>query len=414
MLKLDQKEDCCGCTACYGSCPQGAITLEEDEEGFLYPHIDHQRCIDCGICDKVCPIANKTQGLPAPQTAFLVQNRADDVRLRSTSGAAVNAIGAYIIASGGAVYGAELSEDVVCRHCVVETVDDLKRIQGSKYVQSDVGNCFVEIRERLKNDQKILFVGMPCQVEGLKRFLGGHKDLLDKLYTIDLACYGVPSPGLFREFVDQLVSAHHKKVRNVVFRDKTYGYSASNVKVFFADGTARDCHNDVKTFTHLMFSGFSLRPSCYECQFKTVGRVSDLTLFDCALVGKYAPDLDDDKGTTSVLVHSEKGRALFQNIQILSDILVREADPGQLIKNEGTMLTTSAKRNPKRVEFFQNRTKMSYAELARKYVPVTVKTMLGNVIKTTLHFTGPVGRKLLYANKKHSIHAYQKKYSAKE
>lgn len=408
MIQITDKAKCCGCTACQSICPHEAISMKADNEGFLYPSVDKNLCIECGACERVCPIGH-TNPPQKPICAYLIQNKSDEVRYRSTSGAAVNAIAEYIIELGGSVYGASLNENVECHHAKAETVDGLSAFQGSKYVQSNMGHCFTEVKKDLSEGRYALFIGMPCQIAGLKSFL--KKDY-EKLVTIDLACHGAPSPGLFKDYVAYLSRKHKKQVTDVVFRDKTYGYSASNVKVYFADRTTRDCKNDVKTFTRLMFKGLSLRPSCYECAFKTEGRVSDFTLFDCALVGLYAPELDDDKGTTSVLVHSEKAKMLLEEYFIQQRITVKKADAEELIAGEGTMLTSSAKKSGKREQFFLDRSQLSYEELTKKYAPVTAKMMVGNLVKQTLRYTGPIGKKLLEINKKKSIQDYQKKYGS--
>ena len=406
MIKIDNKAKCCGCTACFSICSNEAISMMEDQEGFLYPVVNETKCIDCKACEMVCPV-NQTKPQKEPLQACLIQNKSDEIRFQSTSGAAVNAIAEYVIKLGGCVYGAEISKTVECIHVKAESVDDLKKFQGSKYVQSYLGECYSEIKDAIISDRYVLFIGMPCQVAGLKSFL---KKEYQKLFTIDLACHGVPSPGLFRDYVDYLSKKHGNLVTNVVFRDKTYGYSASNVKVYFTNGVTRDCKNDVKTFTRLMFNGISLRPSCYECAFKTKGRVSDFTIFDCALVKAYAREFDDDKGTTSVLVHNEKASALLRHSFVKERVRIHHAQSEELIKNEGTMLIASARKNAKRKQFFQDREHMSYEELTKLYAPVTIKMLVGNFVKQTLRYTGPIGKKLLKINKRRSISEYKRNY----
>lgn len=409
MLTISDKSQCCGCTACYNACPKSAICMVIDNEGFLYPKINMDLCVDCKLCEKVCPVDN-TQPVGKPLKAFVLQYKNDTVRMNSTSGAAVNAIAEYILERGGCVYGAELSDDVKCRHIRIDSINDLTGIQGSKYVQSDLDLIFNDVRNQLDNGRYVLFVGMPCQISGLKSLLS--KDY-ENLYTIDLVCHGVPSPGLFEDFVAHISRKYNKKVSNVVFRDKSYGYSASNVKVYFDDGSCKDCNNTVKTFTRMMFSGLSLRPSCYDCAFKTMGRISDFTLFDCAMISAYCPQMDDDKGTTSVFVHSEKGLELLSKPDVMDKIRISDADIDELVKTEGTMMLSSARKNPKRAAFFDDRQSLTYEQLCKKYAPVSAKMVVGNIVKKSLRLTGPIGRKLLALNKKRSIREYQKKYSSK-
>lgn len=266
MIEINDKVNCSGCTACYAVCPQSAIEMKLDEEGFKYPRVDKNRCVECGLCNSVCPILNKRKIGEETTSGYIVQNKNDSIRLKSTSGAAINAIAEYVISCGGVVFGCEFSDDRVCRHTMATDISDLGKFQGSKYVQSELGDCFKSIKEQLDADKKVLFIGMPCQVAGLESYIKRNKE---NLYLIDLACHGVPSPGVFKDFIQFLEHKYKGKISNFVFRDKTYGYSATNIKVYFANGKTIDCRNDIKTFTRLMFKGITLRPSCYECAFKT-------------------------------------------------------------------------------------------------------------------------------------------------
>ena len=407
MIQSQDKKKCCGCTACLNICPKSAINMVMDKEGFLYPSVNMSLCINCNMCEKVCPVG-KNMDLPKPIEAIVAQYYDDTIRYNSTSGAAVNAIAEYILSLGGSVFGAALSNKVECEHIRVDEEKELKRIQGSKYVQSDLKKSFCFIKELLKQDKYVLFVGTPCQVAGLKSYLEQN---YEKLYTIDLACHGVPSPGLFQSYVDYLSKKHKSNVVNVVFRDKTYGYLSSNVKVYFENGKTRDCRSDVKTFTHMMFNGLSLRPSCYDCFFKTKGRISDLTLFDCAMVKLYAPQMDDDKGTTSILIQSKKGKDILSNPNVIKKIKYFQVDPDELISTEGTMIINSATMNSKRAVFFEDFEIMSYESLCKKWIPRSLKMIVGNVVKKTLWITGPVGKKMIMFNKSQSIKQYKNRYN---
>lgn len=406
MIVINEKKDCCGCTACYNICPKNAITMVIDQEGFKYPEVNESLCVNCQLCVKVCPV-KKNNLYDYPIEGFVVQNKSDSVRYNSTSGASINPIAEWIIEQNGSVVGAALVNNE-CRHIIVENKEDLVLLQGSKYVQSDLQSVFIEIREKINAGKKVLFIGMPCQVEGLKSYIGKHNDLL---YTIDLACHGVPSPELFKKYVSYIERRHNKKVKNVIFRDKTYGYAAMNQKIIFEDGSSRDCAYDVKTFSRMMFSGLSLRPSCYQCHFKSEGRCSDMTVFDCGMIGVHYPEMDDDKGTTSILIHSGKGKMLISNPNIQEKYNIMQCDPQTLIDTEGTMLVSSAKLNSRRTEFFQDYINMSYEELCKKYVGKSLKMLAGNLVKKSLFVTGPFGKAVLKAYKKKTIKDYLKKYS---
>lgn len=168
MIEINDKVNCSGCTACYAVCPQSAIEMKLDEEGFKYPRVDKNRCVECGLCNSVCPILNKRKIGEETTSGYIVQNKNDSIRLKSTSGAAINAIAEYVISCGGVVFGCEFSDDRVCRHTMATDISDLGKFQGSKYVQSELGDCFKSIKEQLDADKKVLFIGMPCQVAGLE------------------------------------------------------------------------------------------------------------------------------------------------------------------------------------------------------------------------------------------------------
>lgn len=407
MIEINDKVNCRGCTACYAVCPQSAIEMKLDEEGFKYPWVDKNRCVECGLCNSVCPILNKRKIGEENTSGYIVQNKNDSIRLKSTSGAAVNAIAEYVISCGGVVFGCEFSDDRVCRHTMATDISDLGKFQGSKYVQSELGDCFKSIKEQLDADKKVLFIGMPCQVAGLESYIKRNKE---NLYLIDLACHGVPSPGVFKDFIQFLEHKYKGKISNFVFRDKTYGYSATNIKVYFANGKTIDCRNDIKTFTRLMFKGITLRPSCYECAFKTKHRVSDITIFDCALVGSYNKDMDDDIGTTSILCHSDKGKKLLEQPDVIDKMRIKSVDSEELILTEGSMLIASAKKSENREAFFHDRELMTYEQLTNKYAPITLKMIIGDIVKRSLRYTGPIGKAVILNNKKKSIEKYQREF----
>lgn len=318
-----------------------------------------------------------------------------------------HAIAEYVISCGGVVFGCEFSDDRVCRHTMATDISNLGKFQGSKYVQSELGDCFKSIKEQLDADKKVLFIGMPCQVAGLESYIKRNKE---NLYLMDLACHGVPSPGVFKDFIQFLEHKYKGKISNFVFRDKTYGYSATNIKVYFANGKTIDCRNDIKTFTRLMFKGITLRPSCYECAFKTKHRVSDITIFDCALVGSYNKDMDDDIGTTSILCHSDKGKKLLEQPDVIDKMRIKSVDSEELILTEGSMLIASAKKSENREAFFHDRELMTYEQLTNKYAPITLKMIIGDIVKRSLRYTGPIGKAVILNNKKKSIEKYQREF----
>lgn len=409
MIDIRDKSKCTGCSACSEICPKHCIEMTYDEEGFKYPKVLKEQCISCGLCEQVCPVKNITD-THGTKAAYAVQNSSEELRMNSTSGGAVSAIAKYVFKKGGAVAGAKLDNDCRVIHSLAYSEEEIKKFQGSKYVQSDLGHIFTEIKSLLQEGTYVLFCGMPCQVAGLKSYLMKE---YENLITVDLACHGVPSPEIFSSYIEYLEFKHKKLVQNVVFRDKTYGYSSSNMKVYFEDGTSRDCRYDVKTFNSMMFKGLSLRPSCYACSFKTVERVSDFTLFDCTMVGHFIKSFDDNKGTTNVIIHTEKGLKIFEDTFVSCSMRCTVVNADDVIKTEGTMLLKSADANPLRKQFFEDRKNMTYEKLAKKYVPLTLKTRIGNIIKPLLRHSRLLTRIITGMNKERSIKEYQKKYGMK-
>ena len=191
MIKIKNKEKCSGCTACVSICPKNCIIMQPDDEGFLYPKVNRDCCIQCGACERVCPILTPIKETPFEQKAFLVQHKDETVRLDSSAGGAFTAIATAILNRGGVVFGAAYDENFQVYHTYVENIEDLKKFRNSKYVQSQIGNCFRKVREFLKQGQWVCFSGTPCQIEGLSKYIGINNE---KLLLVDVVCHGVPSP----------------------------------------------------------------------------------------------------------------------------------------------------------------------------------------------------------------------------
>ena len=226
MIEITDKSQCCGCTACSSICPKKAIEMKQDEEGFLYPVVDKSKCIDCGLCDRACPIKNSKE-IKKEQHAYIFQNSNDDVRKESTSGGAFTAIAEYVIALGGIVYGAAFDDNYKVIHIGIDKREELYKFRNSKYVQSEICNCYSEIREILETGRIVCFSGTSCQVEGLKRYL--LKDY-ENLILVDVVCRAVPSPLIWKKYLT-LRQRKYKNISKIMFRDKYYGYKYSNLSI---------------------------------------------------------------------------------------------------------------------------------------------------------------------------------------
>lgn len=199
MIQIRDKKKCCGCTACVEICPKQCIKMKPDMEGFLYPTVDQDKCIDCGTCDGVCPTLNGKLEIETVQKAYLVQHRNDDVRMDSSAGGAFTAIASYVLERGGVVFGAAYNKNFQVRHTYIEKVEELRKFRNSKYVQSDMGNCFRQARDFLKADRWVCFSGTPCQIEGLANFL---KKPYEQLILVDVVCHGIPSPLIWNKYLE--------------------------------------------------------------------------------------------------------------------------------------------------------------------------------------------------------------------
>lgn len=375
-----KKETCTGCTACVHACPKKCIKLIQDKEGFLYPEVDSIACIQCGICSKVCPVDNEKDRVKG--YAFASRSNAVDVRMSSSSGGMFNAISNWIFKQGGVVVGAKFNTEFRVEHVIAETQDELKALQASKYVQSNLNDVFVRLKEKLEQGKYALFCGTPCQAVGLKRFL---RKEYERLYIADVLCYGVPSPGVFSDFVDFMEKKHGSNLKGFFFRDKSFGYASPNVKAVFENGETEQMTSDVKSYTKTFFSGVTTRPACFNCAFKTVDRETDITLGDFWTVGTVDKRMDDDTGATLLLVHTEKARNMVNQ---LSDVHLTEIDYDVAVKSAGPMLLHSAKPNVCRDSFFKEYQKLGYKKAVDKYVPDSLKNKVANIVKPIMLKTG--------------------------
>jgi len=306
MINITNKKECCGCSACAQRCPKKCITMKEDFEGFLYPNVNNAACVSCGMCEKVCPIQNKEE-----KDSFLgaYAAYANDIQLRekSSSGGIFSLCAERILDMGGVVFGAAFDEDFIVHHIKIDKMEELWKLQGSKYLQSCIGDTFKETEQFLKQGRTVLFSGTCCQIEGLKHFLGRE---YDNLLTIDVLCHGVPSPKLWKSYWDEKNRLYGKGL-SVSFRNKESGWKQYSVKFTFENGVVYKESFYTDSYMKLFLNNICLRPSCHDCKFKSLNRLSDISLGDSWGIEKYKPHMDDDKGTSVVLIHSEKGKKLF-------------------------------------------------------------------------------------------------------
>ena len=310
---------------------------------------------------------------------FAIQSNSNPARMRSTSGGTFYEIARYILQINGYVCAAGFDEDLQVIHKIIDRMEDLEELEGAKYVQSNLQNCFPRIKVLLDSNKIVLFAGTPCQVGGIKTYLRKN---YENLYLVDLVCFGVPSPLIYSSWLKSISERHNKKINKIYFRDKSFGYAAPNVKIIFDDQTSTEQNFLVKSYMKTFMSELNVRPCCSECFFKGPHRDSDLTLGDCWHIAHFSKDLDDNLGTTSVFVHTTKGLKLIQIISTNSKIV--EIETQRAIALDGKKMIQSVNLSPVRREFFSDLTHMRYEELVQKWVPNSLKNTLGTFAKRTI------------------------------
>ncbi len=338
MIKITDKKDCCGCAACVQRCPKQCISLKEDGEGFLYPVVDESLCVGCGLCEKVCPIINRPEKLPVKEV-LAVKNRNEDERMASSSGGVFVALAKKVIDQGGVVFGAVFDENWEVKHTYAESMGGVRPMMGSKYVQSRIGDTFRQAEKFLKDGRKVLFTGSPCQITALHNYL--RKDY-PNLLSVDFLCHGVPSPGVWRRYLDEVLDRSARRaaagkntvlssslkslpvITGIEFRDKTlHGWQKYSFVVRGASASKADKNSVLLSDIHYdnpFMKGFLadvyLRPSCYRCKCKNGVSHSDLTIGDFWGISQLIPDFDDNKGISLLLINTDKGKFVFENLEM--------------------------------------------------------------------------------------------------
>ena len=359
--------------------PRPYLPREKEDMGEYYTYIINARPGITGYCEKICPIINVPEVSTSTET-YAAQNKEKNVRQQSTSGGMFFEFAKKIIKDGGYVCGAGYSNEGRVCHKIVNKIEELYDLMGSKYVQSDLSDCFLRIEKLLNNKNKVLFIGTPCQCAGLKKIAQKN---IDNLYLIDLICYGVPSPLIYDKWINYMEAIYKKKIRRISFRDKTYGYAAPNVKVYFEDDTFKEQTIPIKTYMKLFMNNISIRPACTDCRFKGIERTTDITLGDCWSIGKFEKEMDDNLGTTGVYIHTEKGMKLFTEIK--ENINVIQIDSNLAVKYDGKKMINSAPKNSVRENFFKKLNDTGYIESIDKYAHITVKEKIITLIKRILN-----------------------------
>lgn len=379
----DEKNNCCGCGACYSICPKKCITMVEDSEGFLYPQVNKDLCIDCGLCRNVCPFIGEKSSNSVLE-AYACNHNDAQIRKNSSSGGVFSAICEKVIANNGVVFGASYGEDFSVAHKMIETTEEIQQLRGSKYVQSVIGNCYAQCKEQLELNKQVVFSGTPCQILGLKKYL--RKDY-ENLICIEIICHGVPSPKFWSLYLNNFKKQFDSKIKNISFRDKEISWREYMLSVNFDNGQIYSKRANADTYLKGFSSDLFLRPSCSHCKAKAYASNSDIILGDFWGIWKYKAyeALYDNKGTTAVLVMSQKGKELFNEIKSRMAILpATESD----ITDNNTPIFKSTAPHPKREEFFSKVNENNFNQLVNDYTKVSfVKKVKSKLISIIRRFT---------------------------
>lgn len=313
MRIFNKAEECSGCSACQGVCPKEAIAMKPDERGFLYPVIDEEKCVDCGKCKSVCEFNDnydKSSLLKNPKV-YAVKHKDNSVRAKSRSGGMFAACADYILnRKNGVVYGCGFDESLDVVHMRIDSYEDIKSLQGSKYVQSDMGDCFKMAKEDLDDGKYVVFSGTPCQTAGFRSYIGDYI-YKDNLIVCDLICHSIPTPKLYKDYRDFIENKYNSRIIRFDFRDKSCGWN-SHMESYELENGEKIIS---KYYTELYHMGTAIRPSCSVCKFTNTKRPSDITLGDFWGIDKVVGNFDDNRGVSSVMLNTQKGVDLFDKIK---------------------------------------------------------------------------------------------------
>ena len=392
MINIINKQDCCGCNGCVQACPKQCISMQEDHEGFLYAKVDMDLCIDCSLCEKVCPVIN--QGVKSkPIEVYAAKNKDEITRKNSSSGGIFTLLSQNVLDSNGVVFGAKYDNKWGVTHDYIESIDDLAQFRGSKYLQSKIGESFIKARDFLKQGRIVLFSGTPCQISGLNLFLRKEHE---NLITLEVVCHGVPSPKVWRKSLEDMVGAQNiHLIQNISFRDKIKGWKEFSL-VIEKEGASNNVLFSETLRENSFMQGFLkdlyLRPSCHACSSKSLKSGCDFSLADFWGLAEFYPHFDDDKGTSLVLVNTPKAKDVFCKLNEQMDVIKVAYEEGF---RSNPAIEKDPVPHPKRDLFFKN--------IENKQISITIKELIKPTTKEVLHtFALRVVGKILRIVKSHN------------
>lgn len=382
--------NCSSCAACANVCPRGAIAMKIDEKGFYRPSVDSEKCVECGACERACPwtknVANPNGASESPK-AFAAYATDETIRLNSSSGGIFSVLAEKVLDDGGVVVGVTQLGKAHFGHIVVENKADLEKLRGSKYVQADAGFIYRDVRSLLRAGRKVLFSGTPCQVAALYSVLGTKR--FENLTTVDIVCHGSPSVKVFEKYLRETESLENMQIEKCDFRNKSTGWKAYSLLLFGGEYKKVIPHENSR-FMRLFLNRICQNEACENCRYRKLPRIADITLGDYWNIASVHPEMDDDKGTSVVLLNTERGEKLFDEIS--PRIRSCESRLEMAIAGNPCIVRSSAP-HPKRAEFFAELDSKSLDELIRKFCPYPGP--LKRAYHKARRFLGAVKRRLL-------------------
>lgn len=383
MIHIEKVKNCNGCCACVDVCTTNAISLKIDIEGFWYPKINSSSCTDCDLCENVCPelhvLELKKNDFEKP-ICYAAHHKNIEIHFDSTSGGLFSALATQTYKEGGYVGGAIYNDDFSVQHIISNNENDLEKLRSSKYLQSNASGLYKKIKDLVLQREKVLVCGTPCQMAALRRFL--RKDY-ENLIIVDFICLGVNSPKVFRKYLDSLELKFNSKVNYVKAKNKELGWRALTTRVAFENGKFIYDTIDTNLFTQGYIGARAYcRLSCYACQFKGFPRIADITLADFWGIEKVNKSLDNDLGTSMVLLNSNKGVNYFENIK--TNIIYHEVSFETILPGNKALVSPLAPSKIDRASFFKDLNLATFDDIAKKYFSFSQKKFKQR-IKSILH-----------------------------
>lgn len=390
MIKIEKKEECCGCGACKSVCNHNAISFEIDNEGFWYPHVNLDKCVDCKLCESVCPFIGKNKSKLKQSKVYAAKCLNIEQQKNSSSGGVFPCIAQYILEIGGVVFGTVYDGPIV-KHSYIDKLEDLYKICGSKYVQSDNFSSFKNVRSFLKAGKTVLYSGTPCQCLALRKYL---KKEYERLYIVDIVCHGVPSPLVWNHYLNDVSRKNNDDIKNISFikfkyKDgKKYLWSHPGFIIKWKNGTCFETYSNVTGYENGYLSNLFVRPSCHTCKVKKISSESDMTIGDFWGCERIIPEFNDPNGVSVVFTNTEKGILLLSLINKklkLAKVSIAEATKYNF------RIKQSSCPHPNRIRFFHalNKSNASIDEIVEENINLNlfqkIVFKLQNVIKSVFY-----------------------------